>query len=353
MATAEVGPLGIEPLTDTPAARERWTELATSSANIFSTWEWAQVWLRHFGAGRQPEITTVRDGGGLITIVLPLLRERRAGFRLTRFVGYGVADQLAPVCAPENCVGASAALILAAAGGDVLLAERLPSDWPLEHLGGKVLKDESDPTIAVHSEGSWEDYLRARSSNFRGQVRRRARKLEGGLDVTYRLTVEPSRLEADLDVLISLHRARWQGSSSAFEGRREAFHREFAALALRRGWLRLWIAESRGQPVAAWYGFRFAGVESFYQSGRDPEWDQHAVGAGILEHSIRETFNDGLREYRFLRGGEGYKQRYASATQRLITVAVPNGALGHALIATTVRLARRPRGRRLISSMSG
>jgi len=47
-------------------------------------------------------------------------------------------------------------------------------------------------------------------------------------------------------------------------------------------------------PVAAWYGFRFAGIESYYQSGRDPDWDRHAVGAGILEHSIREAFADGM-----------------------------------------------------------
>jgi CelD/BcsL family acetyltransferase involved in cellulose biosynthesis len=74
---------------------------------------------------------------------------------------------------------------------------------------------------------------------------------------------------------------------------------------------------------------------------------------GILEHSIRETFNDGLREYRFLRGGEAYKQRYATATEGLITVAVPHGALGRALVAMTSRLARYGRGRRLISSLIG
>ncbi|HEY3727574.1 MAG TPA: GNAT family N-acetyltransferase [Solirubrobacteraceae bacterium] len=351
MGSAEVSPLAIEPLADNGATRARWTELATASTNIFSTWEWAAVWLRHFGAGKELEVTTVRDAGGVITIVLPLVRERRAGFRLTRLVGYGVADQLAPVCAPNDSGAATDALVRASAGRDVLLAERLPSDWPWQRLGGPVISEESNPTISMAAEGSWEDYLEARSSNFRQQVRRRARRLERGLDVRYRLSVEPSRLQADLDVLISLHRARWRGSSRSFEGRREAFHREFAALALQCGWLRLWIAESRGRPVAAWYGFRFGGVESFYQSGRDPRWDQFAVGAGILEHSIRETFNDGLREYRFLRGDEAYKQRYATSTEGLITVAVPQGALGRALIGMTTGLARHRRGRRFISSL--
>ncbi len=76
------------------------------------------------------------------------------------------------------------------------------------------------------------------------------------------------RLQDDLTVLFALHRARW-GEGSPFL-RFEAFHREFAAVALERGWLRLWFLELDDRPAAAWYGFRFAGVESYYQAGRDP-----------------------------------------------------------------------------------
>ena len=132
------------------------------------------------------------------------------------------------------------------------------------------------------------------------------------------------------------------GRSSSFSGARESFHREFAAVALSQGWLRLWLAESNGVPVAAWYGFRFAGIESYYQSGRDPRWDRHAVGAGILEHSIREAFADGMHEYRLLRGDESYKRRYASSPQTVVTVALAGSARGRALVAGVEMLAVRP-----------
>jgi CelD/BcsL family acetyltransferase involved in cellulose biosynthesis len=131
-----------------------------------------------------------------------------------------------------------------------------------------------------------------------------------------------------------------------------AFHRAFAEHAQELGWLRLWIAESGDQPVAAWYGFRFAGVESYYQMGRDPSWDRSSVGAGVLEHSIREAAGDGIGEYRLLRGDEAYKGRYATAGTTLITVAVAHGLRGKAIVGAGGALAGSVGGRRLLSSVS-
>jgi hypothetical protein len=96
-----------------------------------------------------------------------------------------------------------------------------------------------------------EDYLRARSANFRQQVRRRARRLSGALGVRFRLTQDRDRLAADMDALIGLHAARWGSQSRAFNGLRKSFHHELAATALERGWLRLWLAEADGGPAAA------------------------------------------------------------------------------------------------------
>ena len=108
-----------------------------------------------------------------------------------------------------------------------------------------------------------------------------------------------------------------------------AFHREFAAVALAAGWLRLWLLDVDGTTVAAWYGLRFGNAESYYQSGRDPRWDAYAVGFVLLAHTIREAVGDGVREYRFLEGDESYKYRFASEDRGLDTVGVgltPQGA---------------------------
>ena len=67
------------------------------------------------------------------------------------------------------------------------------------------------------------------------------------------------------------------------------------------------------KPVAALYGFRFAGAESAYQSGRDPAFGQQPVGFVLLAHAVREALTDGMYEFRLLRGGAPYKERFATS----------------------------------------
>ena len=134
-----------------------------------------------------------------------------------------------------------------------------------------------------------------------------------------------------MDALFRLHGARWGGESSGvFAGDGAEFHREFAAVALERGWLRLWLAEIDDEPVAAWYGWRFAGSEWYYQAGRVDDYDRLSLGFVLLSHTVRAACEDGMAAYHFLAGDEGYKARFAQedpgAESRLLGPGAITGA---------------------------
>jgi CelD/BcsL family acetyltransferase involved in cellulose biosynthesis len=268
----------------------------------------------------------------------PLVRERIGPLRLLRFSGHGPGDENGPVCAPADRAAAVGALqeLLGRLRHDVFVGEQLP---PWAGVG-RVLSREASPLVRIDGR-SWDELLAARSRNFREQARGRERRLGREHDLRFRLS-DRSRLEHDLDTLFRLHRARWDGADTSF-GSREAFHRAFAAVACERGWLRLWLLELDGSAVAAWLGFRFAGTDSYYQLGRDPAWDRASVGFVLLAHTIREAAADGRREYRFLRGDEAYKHRFADADDGLVTVGSGHGAIGRGALACarTLRSARR------------
>jgi CelD/BcsL family acetyltransferase involved in cellulose biosynthesis len=320
--------------------RDTWSELAERSGNLFATWEWADAWWRHYGGGRPLRLCVCRDDAGAPVAILPLYEAFRRPARVLRLIGHGAGDELGPVGRPGE-PGVAEALARAARelGADVLLADRLPAGrcpdprgWAAV-LGGVSLLHDSSPTVDVAG-ATWDGYLATRSSNFRSQVRRKERKLQREHGLTYRLSDAPDRLQRDLDALFALHRARWgEAGSGALEGSREAFHRDLAATALERGWLRLWLAEADERPVAAWYGFRYGGADWYYQLGRDPSWDASSVGLVLLAHTLREAIADGQREYKLLRGGEGYKDRFATSDPGLDTVAAGAGARGRLLIA--------------------
>jgi CelD/BcsL family acetyltransferase involved in cellulose biosynthesis len=314
------------------ALESAWRPLAERGRNIFGTWEWANVWWRHYGAGRELRARIVDD-----RVALPLYVGRTGPFKVLRYIGHAHADELGPVAAPEDREAAAAAMsgALAEDGYHLFLGEDMPPGWGPE-LGSTVVERTSTPVLTL-SESTWDEFLANRSSNFREQMRKYERRLNREHAVEIRLADDPNRLADDLDTLFALHRARWPGSK--WFAAAEAFHRDFAAVALERGWLRLWILELDGAPAAAWYGFRFAGVDSYYQGGRDPSRSRERLGVVLIIHTVREALRDGSREYRFLRGGEAYKSRFANSDPGLETLARPNGPFGR--LALALRAVRR------------
>ena len=327
-----------DPRGDDSSLRAEWTALAARSRNVFATPEFLSTWHRHFAADRDVALTPVRAADGRLLALAPLYRWRSRPLRVLRFLGHGAGDELGPICAPEDAGAAGAELRRLLASGelgcDVVLGEQLRGDagWS-SALGARVLAAEGSPVL--HLDGTWDDYLSRKSRNLREQVRRRERKLAREHDVRFRLADGSSPLERDLAELFRLHELRWGAGGTHF-ARHADFHREFARLASERGWLRLWFLEVDGEPRAVWYGLRFAGVEWYYQAGRDPAWDERAVGFVLLVQTMRAALEDGVREYRFGRGGEEYKYRFADSDPGLETIAVARGAAG----ATAVQAAR-------------
>jgi CelD/BcsL family acetyltransferase involved in cellulose biosynthesis len=333
MSSSAQGSLRLERLDSIGSMRAEWNELALKSGNVFATWEWASTWWRHFGRDRKLFAFACRSAEGELVAILPLYLWSTRPFRVLRFLGHGPADELGPICDPSRREEAARTLRLALSRGgwDVFLGELLPGEQPWARwLGARELGGESSPKLDLRGM-TWASYLASRSPNFRQQVRRRERNLERHHDVGYRLADDARRLTDDLDLLFQLHVARW-GQGSPFS-RWEGFHRDFASQALERGWVRLWFLKVDGKAVAAWYGFRFAGVDSYYQAGRDLAWGESSVGFVLLAHTVRRALMDGMREYRFLRGEEAYKFRFTDADSRLETVALSHGLMGRAVLA--------------------
>ena len=268
-----------------------------------------------------------------------------------RFPGHGLGDQLGPICAADGEHGLALRSLECALETvnrwDVVLGEQLPAweNWA-ERAAARVLSREGAPLIRA---GSWDEYLSTRSKSVRQEIRSDGRKLERNHEVAYRRAEDATRLESALDALFALHKRRFGGATPFAAA--EPFHREFAACALERGWLRLWLLEADGSPVAVRYGFRFGGTECGYQAGWDPQWRSAGVGFVLQVHVIRAAFEDGIREYSMLRGGEHYKYRLATADPGLVTVAFSRGALGRVAVSSVVL--SRPVIRRLRSLRGG
>lgn len=350
--------LRADPIEDVDAIAAEWDSLAERSGNLFATREWVSTWWRHYGADGEWAATALRDPAGQLVAILPFYVASARPVRVLRFLGHGAGDWLGPICAPQDIERVALALgrlmHTARPRWQVLLGEQSPADqrWAAL-LGATRLRFEASPSLHVEW-ASFDDFLASRSRNFREQVRRKERKLSREHDLRYRLCGDPRELAGDLDTLFDLHDARWQDASDAFDAQRRRFHHDFASLALQRGWLRLWGMDLDGRRVAAWYGFRFAGAEWYYQGGRDPAYERQAVGFVLLSHTVREAMGDGVGEYKLLRGGEEYKGRFANRDTGLETFVVGRGPVGAVSAAALGAAGAMPSGaRRRLQALAG
>jgi CelD/BcsL family acetyltransferase involved in cellulose biosynthesis len=218
----------------------------------------------------------------------------------------------------------------------------------LERKGWRALRRSTDVCPYISLQGhSFESYLESLGSSHRYNFRRRLRQLERGFELRFeRVSTEPERREA-IEILFRLHLERFEdrgGSDALHTPALLAFHRELSEIALRRGWLRLYLLRLDGRPAAALYGFLYGGRFLFYQAGFDPAFARHSVGLVAMGLAIRAAIEEGAREYDLLHGDEPYKALWARSRRELERIELfPPTFAGHAhrMLRSGARDARR------------
>jgi len=330
------------------ALREEWNELlhASDSYSLFLTWEWLSTWWKHLAGDRRLSILAVRWRGKLAALAPlctrpPSLLGRRPlptlEFLGNGFVGSDYLDLIV-----RRGYEAEARPAFAAAFAQA----RLEIDWAQLRRGSSFA-----PEVAAELAGqnwssaetvtntcpfislsglSWDSYLATLGAEHRYNFNRKSKRLNREYCVTFERVDREEDCRESIDLAMSLHKLRWQDRSDAFHtDGLMAFHREFSLLALRRGWLRLYLLRLNQQPVACLYGFRYGRTFYFYQSGFDPAFQKQSVGLVSMGLGIKSAIEEGAEEYDLLHGNEAYKSHWSRESRELSRLKLyPPGVLG-------------------------
>ena len=154
-----------------------------------------------------------------------------------------------------------------------------------------------------------ERLTKGRRQNLRTEINRVLRQK----GCTLEKCEEVSQVSLYLDALFDLHHRRWRkrGEAGAFrrKPRETDFYREFAPVALRRGWLRLFGLRDESGFKAVQIGYVHNNVFYALQEGFDPEY-LHGVGNVLRYKVIEEAIAEGLKAYDFLGGVSEHKRHW-------------------------------------------
>jgi hypothetical protein len=238
----------------------------------------------------------------------------------------------------SNVCGPWDELVVSSMNGQSPLPEALRRAFESHGLGVELEEWASSPYVPLPK--TWDEYLGALTQSKRSRVRKVLRAFEEWAGGPPRIVRVRSRAEITeaTRVLVKLHAERWASEGVFGSPRFRAFHdRLMPALldvsALDLGWISV-----RGEPVVAFYNFRWNGKTSYYQTGRRLDIpDEVRVGLAMNAYLIRAAIEEGQREYDFMAGIGQHKMALALETRPLVRLRVVKPSLLESARAATVR----------------
>jgi CelD/BcsL family acetyltransferase involved in cellulose biosynthesis len=336
---------------------EEWNPLLERSRadSLFLTWEWIDTWREGVEPNVQPFVATARDDAGVLVGIAPLYRTRMrllrgVPVRALRILGdYHSGGEYGDwILDPSREAEVGSALAEALAGArrrwDCLwmpnvagwtgARERIVSSCD---RAGLRVRERAMEFSAAELPGEYREYWEALSGNVRSAIRRQGKKLDAEGAALVRCA-SPDELPALIDALVELNDRRWRAEGSVGTFKRKplelAFYRRFTAVALSRGWLRLFALKLAEEYTAVQIGYAYKGSFLQLQEGFDPG-GPGGQGNVLRSRVIEACIGEGLSTYDFLGTHTEHKRRWLAQPRRGYDFVVANrtatGAGLHAL----------------------
>jgi CelD/BcsL family acetyltransferase involved in cellulose biosynthesis len=345
--------------------REDWNSLLEKShaKSVFLTWEWLFNWWMHFKRNKELLILLVKDEStGEIEGIVPFcLQELRLlylfKFRKIIFIGSDKAasDFLDFIIRPksEDNVLKSIHEYLNNISDKWDIVEIGPIDdrsssigFVKENVDGKyknlIFNAEICPYLKLTED--YEKLLQSLSSNIRQNLRRRMKCFKNEKGMSFSIVSTREKIEENIDRLFSLHIDRFKSKSgrrnirSSFNGSEiKRFHYDIASSFLDNQWLKFYFLSYEDEPIASLYAFKYEDKLYYYQSGFSRNWEKLSLGTVLFGYAIKDSINERLKEFHFLRGEEQYKSRWTRDYRETKNLLIFNSTFFGEVLYTLIR----------------
>jgi len=322
---------------------EAWNDLLYKSTfpNIFLTWEWITTWWEWFGSEGNLQIITAFEGEEVVGILPTYLSQISIfpGIKIpaVRFIGDGgpvFPDYLGPIVKEgeeDRVIDWLAKFLFSISEqwqmillSDVLTTSKVISTF-VDILSQRFPIDTREGVRCPYQllPDSYETFLAELNPRRRESVRRNVRKARKKYSLRFECHTSPDSVDRVFQIVLEIYKKSLRGKTNDQGFNRSdylGFHRDVARKCAERGWLKLYILWFNDIPVAFIYGYFYAGVFWYYQTGFDQAHTDDGPGSIILQLVIESVINEGGKEFDFLRGEEDYKYHFTKNERRTRTV---------------------------------
>jgi CelD/BcsL family acetyltransferase involved in cellulose biosynthesis len=307
----------------------------TGAPSVYLSHEWLLTWWKCHKSDSHRLLIIVVTEGDVVRGIAPLMevRSRFFGIPVTRIE---FISTMKYAYSPTNCSGSLDIIAPDPAEGvvrtvlDHLLRRR--EQWQFirlhpiprsSQIPGLLLSECDRRSIpwsrqtafgnfVIRAGKSWEEYSAGRSPEFRKKHRTLERKAKRLGELCL---VEYSRggnLRKGFDKVLEIEEGSWKHrhgvplDAEHYHG----FYKRFAEVADPRGWLRLWILEVNGTPLAYDYSVKFADRLESLKTSYHAAYRRYSPGTLLSWRVFEYAFRDGIRSINLLWGDSWSKHQW-------------------------------------------
>jgi CelD/BcsL family acetyltransferase involved in cellulose biosynthesis len=329
------------------ALRREWDELfqrAAEPQQVFQNFAFLEAWTHRYLDDRlRLHIVLARQDRRLEAIV-PLVRQRRFGLQILRFMGTPVAQFDDAIIAPGMSGELRGALwrTIETSGADLLDARRVRADaalrrlLPAHSIPVEILEAPfADLQIRVDDDGLGKAY----SARDRSSHRRRMRRLADIGEVSSYAALpgpEAARLAGEaVDLKRAWLRANGLASPTVTDPRFRAFFVETASMP--GSALRVSAIAIDGKPVAIDLSFDCKGRTFGHVIATDAGYEREGLGQLLIHHVFATAKSRGSTAFELMTPLDDYKRRHADGLAKVESLIVPFSHRGRLLARTVFR----------------
>lgn len=298
---------------------ERTADWCSPRTSIEASLDWFELLHSQVYPDDQGVIYSYACEGGRLRAVLPLRQTRHIGVRTLGSLSNYYTSQYAPLLSAEAQPRVLQAMLTSAArqSGGAHVMRFVPMDSESSEYAGLLQAVRNMGWVAfpffcfgnwyLRVEGGWDSYLKNRSGNLRGNIKRANRKFSeaGG---TLEVVTSSENLDEAIAAYNQVYAASWKKPEPYPD-----FVPSLIKLVAAKGMLRLGIARLKGVPVAAQLWIVGRDKASIYKVAYDETYADYSPGtvltSFLMQHVIEADF---VAEVDFLIGDDKYKQLWMS-----------------------------------------
>jgi CelD/BcsL family acetyltransferase involved in cellulose biosynthesis len=311
----------------------------TPGATFFQTYDWLELYWKHFGEGQRLRVLVVTSNDEPIGIVPLCERVERHRLGRVRVLTYPL-DHWGTWYGPIG-PNVAASLLMAMRHVRGQRGSGRPQSWDLLELrwtsaagkdrgrtqramhavGFRPQKAQFQLASAIDMSGTWQEYTAGRTSKWRNNILRDIRRVEslGKVEFVRHRPVAAAEGDGDpawplYDACVEVAARSWQGGRSdgttLSNQRVEAFLRDTHAAAARLGMLDMNVLSIDGRPAAFAYNYHHEGRVQGLRGGFDATVCNAGAGSVLLYKAIEDSFARGDVHYDLGIGYHGYKRGF-------------------------------------------